>query len=62
VVAQIGDLIGRLHHPVWPELSSLVCVRCFMEHHVLAVWDFMSLLKSLQAELAPARIPWGAAV
>jgi Protein of unknown function (DUF3050) len=58
-VARIGDLIGRLQdHPIWRQLSSLERVRCFMEHHVWAVWDFMSLLKSLQTELAPARIPW----
>jgi len=57
--ARIGDLIDRLRdHPIWRQLSSLERVRCFMEHHVWAVWDFMSLLKSLQAELAPARIPW----
>jgi Protein of unknown function (DUF3050) len=49
-VAQIGDLIRRLEdHPIWPQLSSLERVQCFMEHHVWAVWDFMSLLKSLQA-------------
>lgn len=58
-VVRIGDLIDRLRdHPVWRELSSLERVRCFMEHHVWAVWDFMSLLKSLQAELAPAHVPW----
>jgi Protein of unknown function (DUF3050) len=58
-VAGIRDLIGRAQdHPIWRQLSSLERVRCFMEHHVWAVWDFMSLLKSLQAELAPARIPW----
>jgi Protein of unknown function (DUF3050) len=58
-ITRIGSLIGRLQDdPLWPQLSSLERARCFMEHHVWAVWDFMSLLKSLQAELAPARIPW----
>jgi hypothetical protein len=32
-----------------------------MQHHIYPVWDFMSLIKSLQAEVAPARVPWAPA-
>jgi hypothetical protein len=45
-------------HPVFGALTSLPAVRVFMEHHVWAVWDFMSLLKSIQAEVAPVTVPW----
>src|SRR5258708_35053024 len=43
---------------VLESVETLRELRCFMEHHIYAVWDFMSLLKALQAAVAPAQAPW----
>jgi hypothetical protein len=55
----IASLRAKLdQHPVYAAVSSLADLRCFMQHHVYSVWDFMSLIKYLQARVAPTRVPW----
>jgi hypothetical protein len=45
-------------HPIYASVQTLDDLRVFMQHHVHSVWDFMSLIKYLQNEVAPARWPW----
>nr|VFJ89053.1 MAG: Protein of unknown function (DUF3050) [Candidatus Kentron sp. LFY] len=45
-------------HPVYAAVRNFTDLRIFMSHHIFPVWDFMSLLKFLQGELAPAGAPW----
>jgi len=47
-----------LEHPIYPAVRELQQLRIFMQHHVFAVWDFMSLLKCLQRELCCVAPPW----
>jgi len=56
---QISTLQQQLNrHPLFQELTTLESVRRFMESHVWAVWDFMSLLKRLQRDVTCVELPW----
>jgi hypothetical protein len=45
-------------HPIYQRMQSPAALRTFMEFHVYAVWDFMSLLKALQQALTCVGSPW----
>lgn len=45
-------------HPVYQAVRTLDDLRLFMRHHVYSVWDFMSVVKYLQQEIAPTSYPW----
>jgi len=45
-------------HRLYASISTVENLVVFMNHHVFSVWDFMNLLKTLQAHLTCTTIPW----
>jgi hypothetical protein len=47
-----------INHKVYSAIKDIDDLNFFMQYHVFAVWDFMSLLKTLQNNLTCTSIPW----
>ena len=46
------------NHVLYSRITTMDDLREFMRWHVFAVWDFMSLLKTLQIKLTGMNLPW----
>ena len=62
-IERLEDDIAELRlevtrHPVFFRPWSVETLRTVMTHHVMAVWDFMSLAKTLQRGLTCMDVPW----
>ncbi|MFZ4106700.1 DUF3050 domain-containing protein [Flavobacterium sp.] len=47
-----------LAHSLYEKVKTIDDLHCFLENHIYAVWDFMSLLKALQNKLTCTTTPW----
>lgn len=57
-ISQHKQLLENHSLLVTNTIQSLDDLRIFMEHHVFAVWDFMSLAKALQHRICPSGDIW----
>lgn len=58
-----NEILDNLHqnlqnHEIYKSLKSIDDLKVFMKWHSFAVWDFMSLLKSLQTKITCITLPW----